>query len=161
MTVPFNANEVLEMAEQIEKNGAKFYRGAAKKFPQVEKVLLELAAMEDDHLKTFADMRKELSEAETEQQVFDPDNQTQLYLKAMADGHVFDFDSNPDDLLAKQETIKDVLKMALGFEKDSVVFYTGLKDSVSYSAGKDRIQAIIKEELSHIVTLSKKMWDLD
>ena len=35
MVIPFSADEVFEMAEQIERNGAKFYRAAAKKLPVV------------------------------------------------------------------------------------------------------------------------------
>jgi rubrerythrin len=30
MSTPFNADEILEMAEQIERNGARFYRRAAE-----------------------------------------------------------------------------------------------------------------------------------
>ena len=36
--MPFNADEVFEMAEQIEKNGAKFYRNAAGKFPELKQL---------------------------------------------------------------------------------------------------------------------------
>ena len=77
MGMPFNADEVFEMAEQIERNGAKFYRAAAKKFPSLRDVLLELAAMEDDHEKTFAAMRGQLSAGEPAigEPVFDPDDQ--------------------------------------------------------------------------------------
>ncbi|MBL7153969.1 MAG: rubrerythrin, partial [Phycisphaerae bacterium] len=66
MPMPFNADEVFEMAEQIEVNGARFYRAAAKKFPALDQMLLELAAMEDEHQRTFAAMRAELSAAEQE-----------------------------------------------------------------------------------------------
>ncbi len=61
-----------------EKNGAIFYRDAAKQV-SVEKYkdfLLELAAMEDKHKKTFAAMRAELSGTEAEPLVFDPDEHT-------------------------------------------------------------------------------------
>ncbi|MCH7559530.1 MAG: rubrerythrin, partial [Planctomycetes bacterium] len=64
MVMPFNADEVFEMAEQIERNGAKFYRAAAKKFPELSQVLSDLAVMEDEHEKTFAAMRAELSGTE-------------------------------------------------------------------------------------------------
>ena len=58
MPMPFNADEVFEMAEQIEVNGARFYRASADKFPALKELLLELAAMEDDHQKTFAAMHE-------------------------------------------------------------------------------------------------------
>jgi rubrerythrin len=161
MVIPFNADEIFEMAEQIERNGAKFYRAAAKKFTQVSKVLLELAAMEDEHLKTFAAMRKELASAELEPPVFDPDDEAQMYLRVMADGHVFDIKTDPVTFLANHKTAADVLKAALVMEKDSIAFYTGLKESVSRQAGKDKVNAIIKEELSHIAILCRKLASLE
>ncbi len=160
MPIPFNANEVFEMAEQIERNGAKFYRAAAKKFPDVRQVLLDLAAMEDEHLKTFQAMRAELSASQTEPPVFDPDNQAQMYLQVMADGHVFDVKADPTEQLTGQKTVQDVLKTAIGLEKDSIAFYVGLKECVSNKAGKEKVEAIIKEELGHIAILNQKMADL-
>ena len=160
MGMPFNADEVFEMAEQIERNGGKFYRAAAEKFPAVRDILLGLATMEDEHEKTFADMRAELSGTELEETVFDPDEQAQMYLRAMADGHVFDVKSDPAELLATRNTPEDVLKMAIGVERDSIAFYVGLKDAVSNKAGKDKVDAIIKEEMGHVVTLNEKLQDL-
>jgi rubrerythrin len=160
MPIPFNADEVFEMAEQIERNGAKFYRAAAKKFPDVSKVLLDLAAMEDKHLKTFQAMRAELPSSETEPLVFDPDNQAHLYLQVMADGHVFEVKSDPTEKLSSHKKVQDVLKTAIGIEKDSIAFYVGLKECVSRTAGKEKIEAIIRQELGHIAILNQKMADL-
>ncbi len=63
MVYDFNADEIFEMAEQIEKNGASFYRKSAEAIADTgaKKLLLDLAAMEDEHEKTFADLRKGLS----------------------------------------------------------------------------------------------------
>jgi len=160
MVIPFNADEIFEMAEQIERNGGKFYRAAAEKFPAVNEVLLGLAAMEDEHLKTFADMRAELSGTEVEEPVFDPDGQAQMYLRVMADGNVFDVKADPVEQLAMKNTPEDVLKMAIGVERDSIAFYVGLKEAVSRRAGKDKVDDIIKEEMGHIVTLNEKLQDL-
>jgi rubrerythrin len=158
--MPFNADEVFEMAEQIERNGSKFYRAAAKKFPEVSKLLLELAAMEDKHLKTYENMRAELSGTEIEQPVFDPDGQAQMYLRVMADGHVFDVKTDPAEKLANKNTPEEVLKMAIGLERDSIAFYVGLKEAVSNKAGKDKVEDIIKEEMGHIVILNQKLQEL-
>ena len=157
MGMPFNADEVFEMAEQIERNGARFYRAAAEKFPEVSQLLLELAAMEDDHEKTFAAMRAELSGTEAEPPVFDPDGQAQLYLQAMADEHIFNIKSDPVNQLDNLDTPDEVLKTAMGIERDSIAFYAGLKESVSRRAGKDKVEGIIKEEINHIAILSQKM----
>ncbi len=157
MPMPFNADEVFEMAEQIEVNGARFYRAAAKKFPALDQMLLELAAMEDEHQRTFAAMRAELSAAEQEPPVFDPDGQAQMYLRVMADGNVFDTKADPVEKLAGCQTPQDVLKVAIGLEKDSIAYYAGLKASVSQRGGKDKIEDLIAEEMKHIVLLSGKL----
>jgi rubrerythrin len=157
MGTPFNADEVFEMAEQIERNGAKFYRAAAKKFPSLRKTLLDLAVMEDDHEKTFAAMRAELSAGEQEPPVFDPDGEAQMYLRVMADGRVFDVKTDPAEQLAGKDTVEEVLKMAIGLEKDSIAFYVGLKEGVSRKAGKDKVETIIKEEFGHIAALNEKL----
>jgi rubrerythrin len=154
--MPFNADEIFEMAEQIERNGANFYRAAEKKLPAAKEMLLDLAAMEDQHLKTFKDMRARLSASEKEPLVFDPDGQAQTYLRVMASDHVFAVSANPAKLLTGKKAA-EILKMAIGFEKDSIVFYTALKESVSRKAGKDKVEAIIAEEMSHIVILSDKL----
>ncbi len=160
MVMPFNADEVFEMAEQIERNGAKFYRGAAQKFPALKGLFLDLAAMEDDHIKTFAGMRTELSGGEQESLVFDPDGEAQMYLKVMADAHVFNIKADPSEKLAGLDSPAAVLKLALGVERDSIAFYVGLKDGVSQKAGKDKVDAIIKQEIGHIALLNEKLTSL-
>ena len=87
MPISFNADEIFEMAEEIERNGARFYRKAARtaEDKQVKQMLLDMAAMEDGHLKTFEQMREELDEGQRVSGVFDPDGQSALYLQAMAD----------------------------------------------------------------------------
>ncbi|MFC1781314.1 ferritin family protein [Planctomycetota bacterium] len=160
MSMSFNADEIFEMAEEIERNGAKFYRTSAKKFPQVSELLLELAAMEDDHLKTFAQMRSELSDSEKEPTVFDPGDEGHLYLQVMADDHVFEVNADPVEKLTDGTSVKDVLKLAIGIEKDSIAFYTGFRGSISAKAGTEKLEAIIKEEFSHLNLLSMKIKDL-
>ena len=157
MGMPFNADEVFEMAEQIERNGIKFYRAAAKKFPKVNELLLDLAEMEVQHEKTFAQMRKELSGTEAEPLVFDPNSEAQMYLRVMADDHVFDPNVDPVEKLAGTKTPEDVLKMAIGLERDSISFYVGIKETVSQRAGKDKVDVIIKEEVGHIAVLKQKL----
>ena len=158
MVTPLSADEVFEMAEQIERNGGKFYRAAAKKFPTVRELLLKLATMEDDHERTFANMRAEFSTKDAAQAVFDPDDQAQMYLRAMADGHVFNPKVDPTEQIAGKDTPEDILNLALSVERDSIAFYVGLKRSVSQTAGKDEIEGIIAEEISHVAILSRQ-WE--
>ena len=91
MSYDFNADEVFEMAEQLERNGGKFYRSAAENADNSENrsFLLELAKMEDQHEKTFKAMRAELPAKAKESKVFDPQGEAALYLRALADTRVF------------------------------------------------------------------------
>ena len=158
MSITFNAFEIFEMAEQIERNGVKFYRKAAQGISdsQVHQMLLELADMEAEHEKTFTAMREQLSEEARELRAFDPENEMALYLQAMAGGHVFDLKKDPGEQLCGTETEEDILRLAINAEKDSIIFYLGLKDFVPVRAGKDKVEAIIKEEMGHIALLNRR-----
>ncbi|MBN2036913.1 MAG: ferritin family protein [Chitinispirillaceae bacterium] len=155
--IQFNADEIFTMAEQIERNGARFYRAAAANIPAGKELLEGLAAMEDDHLATFEQMHTAVSAREAETVAADPDGEAHLYLTAMAGDHVFDTKKDPVSLLKGNETIQDILKIAIGLEKDSVVFYVGMKDFVSPKLGKDKIDRIINEEMKHIAILNRKL----
>jgi len=154
MSYDFNADEIFEMAEQIERNGASFYRKSAELIadPAAKKLLLDIAAMEDEHEKTFADLRAGLYEKEKVTTVFDPEGEISLYLRALADTRVF-FEKKIDNT----SSIKDIFKEAILAEKDSIVFYMGMKDMVPENLGKAKIDAIIKEEMTHIKLLGKAL----
>ena len=157
MSKPFSADEVFEMAEQIERNGGRFYRAAAEKFPTVRELLTTLAEWEDRHEKTFASMRAELAESGENKPVFDPDEQAQMYLRVMADGHIFNVKADPAEQLAGKDTPEEILKMAIDVERDSVAFYVGLTEAVSDKAGKERVTDIVREEISHVAILQHKL----
>ncbi|MHC4396381.1 MAG: ferritin-like domain-containing protein [Planctomycetota bacterium] len=162
MGITFNANEIFEMAEEIERNGAKFYRKTAENIrdKETKQMLLDMAVMEDGHLITFQQMRTQLSGQEKEWAIFDPDNQSALYLQAMADAQGYEGKIAPNQELTGNETAREIIETALNSENESVVFYMSLKDSVSVKAGRNKVEAIIAEELSHITTLLKKLKSL-
>jgi len=157
MSHTFSADEILEMAEQIEKNGAAFYRESAESVEDTEarKFLQQLARMEDNHLKTFASMRTQLSDKEKESPTFDPNNEVNLYLGSLADTKVF-FEKEIDT-----SSLREIYKAAILAEKDSIAFYIGLKELVPDYLGKDKLDNIIKEEMRHIKILNDKLIDLE
>jgi len=159
MIITFNADEIFEMAEEIERNGAKFYRKAAANDgdKKIKQMLLDMAVMEDGHLRTFKEMREQLGPQEKSSDVFDPDDQAAQYLQTMADGRGFEGKVNIAEELTGKESIEEILTTAINAEKNSVVFYVGLKELVSVKAGRDKIERIIKEELSHITNLKQQL----
>ena len=155
----FNADEIFEMAMEIERNGAKFYRKAAEgNAGRTQKdMLLRLADMEVKHEQIFAVMRGELSDVEKASATFDPEGQAALYLQALADGHVFNPKADPSSKLKGSESAAEVLRIAIGLERDSIVFYVGIQDLVGKTLGRDRIGNIIKEEMSHVTMLTGEL----
>jgi rubrerythrin len=159
MTEVFSADEAFEMAERIEINAADFYHRAAgiATTASAKDLFEELTKWELSHREIFASMRRELSADQRESSVFDPEGESGMYLKAMADGHVFDVHVDISKFFTGKETMKDIIKTALKMEKDSIIFYLGIKDVVAAKAGKDKIGEIIKEEMRHIAFLNKEL----
>jgi rubrerythrin len=153
MKYDFSADDVFEMAEQLERNGAQFYRQAAAGVSgeEAKRLLNELAAMEDDHEQIFAAMRAELAAGEKAETVFDPENEAAAYLRALADTKVF-FEKKIDT-----SSLREILKDAITAEKDSIVFYLGMREMVPQKLGKERLDAIIREEMGHVRLLSKHL----
>ena len=75
----------------------------------------------------------------------------------MADGVVFDLDADPAAELTGSEDLEYILRKAIQLERDSIAFYVGIEDMVPAKRGKDQVDSIIKEEMSHIVTLSQEL----
>jgi len=156
MPYDFNADDIFEMAQQLERNGAIFYRAAAEKVQDDSSraFLLKLAAMEDDHEKTFARMQEELKAGEKKPTIFDPDAESLHYLQALADTRVF-FEKSIDT-----SSMEAILKDAITAEKDSIVFYLGMRDLVPEKLGRSRLDDVIKEEMEHIRLLSRELLGL-
>ena len=93
--------------------------------------------------------------------LFDPNQELHLYVKATADSHVFMRNKNIPELASKCKTPIEALDLAVAFEKDSVVFYTRMKKLVPENLGKGEIDALIDEEISHIFILTQKKKELE
>lgn len=159
MSYQFSAEEVLKMAEQIERNGQEFYGNASKAVDDFElsKLLLDLSEWEKGHETLFASIRSELSEDEKSQTAIDPYSEAAMYLEAMANDHVFRQQTG-ESLWKFQgdESTRAILDIAIRFEKDSLLFFIGLERLVSPRLGKERVYKIIDEEIGHISFLEKQ-----
>ena len=163
MSYDFSADEIFEIAEQIERNGVRFYRQMAENISNkdIRELFLDFATMEVDHEKAFSTMRADLSNKEREMVVFDPEGEASLYLRTLADMRVFDKKAEEDfalpaDLPEKEKNVK-IFREAINREKDSIVFYLGMKELVPENLGREKIDGIIQEEMKHIRLLSTKL----
>ncbi len=158
MTVTLNAFDVFEIAEQIERNGTDFYIRAAELFdnPNTREMFIRLAEWETEHEQTFARMKQQLSEQTRQASTSEPDDLLPDP-RVMAGLAVFGIRSEPaEELRGRLEKI-DIIRIAVEKEKDSIVFYHGLKEFVPAGADKSKIDDIIKEEMRHIVILDQSL----
>ncbi len=158
MNLNFSADEIFKIAEQMERNGVKFYTSAAKEAGENEDTknyFLKLADMEKEHETVFARMRERLTGGQNVS-AFDPDGHVALYLQAWADGKIFDEKGELAEVLVEQKSIQDILKIAIGLEKDSILFYLGMKEMTESEESKNEIDNIIKEEMAHVAYLNKE-----
>lgn len=156
MGATFNGDEIFEMAEQIERNGAAFYRKAAgqAKDPEIRTLFTHLAVMEETHLRLFGQMRARYAQDRGANRQFDPDNEAMQYLQTLASRQGWEGKASPLRELSGTEPLEQVLWKALAAEKDSVVFYTGMKDLVG-PADRIPLDEIIREELVHVALFQK------
>ena len=162
MKTSFNADEILKIAEQLEKNGVTFYKVAALKVsnPHINKLLSDLASWEEAHEKTLARMRAVLKENVQGEKTFDAQDKSSLHLQMLFGGNLFDLKTDPIELINDNTTIEDVLQVAVKKEKDSVIFYLSLKNLLTNRVDQKIIDKIIDEEMDHITFLNKEITTL-
>jgi rubrerythrin len=163
MGTEFNADEVLAMAERIERNGQGFYLLASRSVADkgVSGLLADLGVWEKGHEALFTGLRKRLTPEQRTSTAIDPYNETFLYLDAMADDHVFARDDlDPSTVLTPGMSPVEVLNLALKFEKESILFFLGLKRMVPERLGSDEVEKVISEEIGHMAYIEKKKREL-
>ncbi len=151
MAQVYDPDEIFEMALQMERNGAAFYKNAARDVSDDSHkfLLISLSEMEVEHEKTFGVLKAELTEGEID--YYDPDGHAVKYLQSIANTKSF-FKREIDTT-----SIEEILKEAIMAEKDSIIFYLGMQEMVSDDSGKEKIEAIIQEEMGHIRILGEKL----
>jgi len=155
----FTAAEGLEMAMEIEKNGEVFYNEVAAKSadPEVKALLEDLAVQERGHYRVFQQMLGDVKPA--------PDlpaaeyDQYRTYVQVALEnalGCCSSAFAGSDKALALAKQAEDretVLRAALGFEKDTLLFFYDLRDMVA-EADRGAISNVIREEKKHLRRLA-------
>ncbi len=149
--------DVLDLAQQIERNGVAFYEKAAELFdkPTPRVIFHTLAQRELEHEKIFEQMKEGLAKRGIT--AADQTESEPLTAKSMAGLAVFGISSNPAEQLTGKETVAEIIRVAIENEKNSVVFYTGLKDFVADDMSSRTIAGVIQEEMRHIRILTESL----
>jgi len=158
----FQAAEVIDMAIEIERKGLAFYRGctAARASEQVAEVFEFAAKQEQKHIELFARMKQDLDRYTVPESY---PGETLAYVRGLIGDSIF---GSVDEAACSAEELTDVdeaVEMAIDLERQSIAFYSGLRDLVRPSEHA-AIDEIIAEEHRHIrrlVELQNELADID
>ncbi|MEO0091823.1 MAG: ferritin family protein [candidate division WOR-3 bacterium] len=151
----YSAVEVIEMAIKTEETGFAFYTNAAKttRPKSLASLFAKLAQEEKKHKKFFNDLFQIVKHGPATIP-FDWE-ETGLYLKAITDSKFFLGKDKALSLIKRVRTPKALLDYALSFEKETLLFYSEIKNFVKLDE-QDIVSKIIEQEKEHIRKLSQE-----
>jgi rubrerythrin len=156
MAAGLSLDEMFHIAERVEKRSAQFYRLAAENCPDSagRKVFDELAAMEAEHEEIFAAMRKHVLKLDGLSGLAPRDAaRFRIVFDVLLGGLMADLHSR----FRGRTSSGDILREAIAFEKDTIVFLAELGNTIDSAADRKKVQVILREELTHVFTLSAQL----
>jgi rubrerythrin len=147
----YSINEVMEMAIQTEKLGFQFYTGMAEKFMKddgLAKLFTTLANKEKVHEKTFTNLKASVDQHGIEPVMWD---EVSNYMRAYVESEFFLGKGKSLPAMDHIKTVRDAVQFALGFEKETLLYFMELRSIVKE---KQAIDEVISEEKSHIQWLA-------
>ena len=152
----FSINEIIEFAVQIERSGYDFYNNTlARKDlnPVAHTLIRKLRDDERVHEATFKGLRS----SENLNKLGDKIawQEAASYLKTIALSHLFNEPKSSIKKAAAAKDDKDIIKHAIQFEKDTLLFFNALSKCFDDPKTKRVLDKIINEEMSHVTKLKK------
>ena len=147
------AKEVMDIAVKIEKNGSAFYDTlvASTTNAKAKAVYEFMAGEERQHIVNFQALGEGL---ESDQDVETYAGEHDTYLEAVASTHMFVEDGVGAKLAKQAADDADAIRVAMQFEKDSVLLFDALKPLVPPKE-KPRVDALINQEKGHMIKLAQ------
>ncbi len=145
----YSIREVIEMAVQTERLGHEYYSGMAEKFSEdneIKDLFDTLAKKERVHEKRFNELKEIMGEEEPEDW-----EEVSKYMRSYVESAFFLGKDKPMLHLQSIQNIQAAVGFAIGFEKETLLYYYGIRDAVKE---KDMVDEIINEEKSHIMWLN-------
>ncbi|MGE5237427.1 MAG: ferritin family protein [Chloroflexota bacterium] len=141
----FSIVEVIEQAIQTERLGYQFYTDMAEKFKEdraLGSLFTTLAEKEQRHEKAFRDLKEMVGDSELEGW-----EEVSHYMRAIAESEFFLGKNKSLPSMEGIRSIADAVAFAIGFEKETLLYFLGVRDAVKE---KDVVDEIVNEEKSHI-----------
>jgi rubrerythrin len=150
----FTKNDIIEMAVKMEQNGYAFYDKALQRSDlniQTKSILTILRNDEKEHEKFFRALRNKIDNVDMGQS--SNWEEAQFYMESIVKTHVFYEPDKAIQLAQKAENIEELLKYAIQFEKDTILFFFSFSKHVKGHKADEAVDAIINEEAAHIKKL--------
>lgn len=152
MTIIFSAREIAEAAVEKEKMRRGFYETVSELCTneQMKALFQFLTAEEDKHVAAFAKIRDSLA-VETQPAEYSED--MAAYMDSVLDNRLYsEIDSK--EFVHNALNSKAVFRLAIGFEKDAVLYF---KEFIPFLSESDRkiVEELIEEEKGHIRKLAQ------
>jgi rubrerythrin len=150
----FTAGELYDIAVGIERNGVAYYDSLAKMATDqgLKQTYSFLADMERHHVDVFQKLRASAGTGPVVPEV--DEAQYGAYLQALINSSVFTDDQVARDMAKRAAGPAEALQIALGAEKDSILFYTEMRELVPQKE-REAVSQIIQEERKHVRDLSE------
>ena len=142
----FSANEILDMAIQLEKNGEAIYRDTATMISDEELVsLLKWMADEEvKHADWFAEQKQKSDSFEDSS--IEQEMGTHILNSLLSQQN---FSLGDIDFSTVTE-VDRLIELFIEFEKDTILFYEMLEPFVKNAPARTRLKEIISEEHKHV-----------
>ena len=143
----YSIEEIMEMAVQTETLGCQFYTGMADKFKNnagLVNLFTTLAGKEKVHEKTFAGLKEAVAKSGPEPVEWE---EVSNYMRAFVESEFFLGRGKALPSMDHVKTVQDAVRFALGFEKETLLYFMELRTIVRE---KEVVDEIINEENSHI-----------
>jgi rubrerythrin len=154
----YSIDEVMEMAVQTETLGQQFYTGMAEKFKKddgLARLFSTLATKEKVHEKTFKGLRDSVAKQGAQEPV--QWEEVSNYMRAFVESEFFLGRAKSLPSMDRIKTVKEAVSFALGFEKETLLYFMELRSIVKE---KEVVDEVINEEKSHIRWLDAFRADL-
>ncbi len=158
MSVVLSAQEVMSMAMEIERSGRAYYETICDhtKDNKLKELFRFLADQEKQHYLFFEQLSKT---ADTGQIVQEDWEEVSDYIKATTDSRFFIGEDKAISLAKKTTHPNEALSIAIGFEKDTLLFFYELL-RVTPAKSKAFAEKIVEEEKKHIRMLAEMRKEL-
>lgn len=147
----FAGSEIVELGIQIEKNGRDFYNTlvSKSKVPKAQETFGYLAKEEEKHILVFQGILNKVEKYEPPESY---PGEYFAYMNALASEYVFTQKDKGKEIAQKVKNDKEAIDIGIGVEKDSIVFYEGMKKVVP---GYDQkiVDEVIVQEQGHLTQL--------